>query len=112
MYSSVHVFAIILGETELSQACCVWSFEWHVIISVKFEKKVFHTYTEPQKETLQSSLLYYLIKCDNLAFLHSVKVVRDVFEDKCQIWTRLSEAKLLLVDLNGLHDLHGISTSG
>ena len=47
-----------------------------------------------------------------MTFLHLVKVVRDVFEDKCQIWTRCSEAELLLVDLNGLHDLHDISTSG
>ena len=47
-----------------------------------------------------------------MAFLHLVKVVRDVFEDKCQIWTRCSEAKLLYVDLNGLHDLHDISTPG
>ena len=47
-----------------------------------------------------------------MAFLHLVKVVRDVFEDKCQIWTWRSEAKLLYVDLNGLHDLHDISTSG
>ena len=38
--------------------------------------------------------------------------MRDVFGDKCQIWTRFSEAKLLYVDLNGLHDLHDISTSG
>ena len=30
------------------------------------------------KETLQSSLLYYFIKCDYMAFLHLVKVVRDV----------------------------------
>ena len=41
-----------------------------------------------------------------------VKVVRDVFEDKCQIWTRFSEAKFFLVDLNGLHDQHDICTSG
>ena len=47
-----------------------------------------------------------------MAFLHLVRVVRDVFEDKCQIWTRCSEAKLSYVDLNGLHDLHDISTSG
>ena len=47
-----------------------------------------------------------------MAFLHRVKVVRDVFDDKCQIWTRCSEAKLLYVDLNGLHNLHDISTSG
>ena len=47
-----------------------------------------------------------------MAFLHLVKVVRDVFEDKCQIWTRYSEANLFKVDLNGLHDLHDISTSG
>ena len=47
------------------------------------------------KETIQSSLLYYFIKCDYIAFLHLVKVVRDVFEDKCHIWTRCSEAKLL-----------------
>ena len=44
-----------------------------------------------------------------MAFLHPVKVVRDVFEDKCQIWSRFSEAKVLQVDLYGLHD---ISTSG
>ena len=37
------------------------------------------------KETLQSGLLYYFIKCDYIAFLHLVKVARDVFEDKCQI---------------------------
>ena len=47
-----------------------------------------------------------------MAFLHLVKVVRDVFEYKCQIWTLFSEAKLLYVDLNGLHDLRDISTSG
>ena len=47
-----------------------------------------------------------------MAFLHIVKVVHDVFEDKCQIWTWCSEAKLLYVDLNGLHDLHDISTFG
>ena len=32
------------------------------------------------------------IKCEY--FLHLVKVVRDAFEDKCQIWNRFSEAKL------------------
>ena len=42
-----------------------------------------------------------------MAFLHFVKVVRDVFNDK-----RCSEAKLLQVYLNGFHDLHDISTSG
>ena len=47
-----------------------------------------------------------------MAFLHLVKVVRDIFTDKCQISTRSSDAKLLWVDLNGLHDLHDISTSG
>ena len=47
-----------------------------------------------------------------MTFLHLVKIVRDMFEDKCQIWTRCSEAKLLSVDLNGLHDLHDISTFG
>ena len=47
------------------------------------------------KETLQSSLLNYFIKCDYMAFLHLVKVVRDVFEDKCQIGTRCNEAMLL-----------------
>ena len=47
-----------------------------------------------------------------MAFLHLAKVVRDVFEDKCQIWTRCSEAKFLYVDLNDLHDLHNISTFG
>ena len=31
------------------------------------------------KETLQSCLLYYFIQCDYMAFLHLVKVVRDVF---------------------------------
>ena len=66
----------------------------------------------PPKETLQSSLLCYLIKCDYMTFLHLVKVVRDVFEDKCQTWTRWSEAKHVYVDLNGLRDLHDISTSG
>ena len=30
-----------------------------------------------------------------MAFLHLVKVVRDMFEDKCQTLTRCSEAKLL-----------------
>ena len=45
------------------------------------------------KETLQSSLLYYFIKCDNMAFSHLVKVVPDVLEDKCQMWTRCSDAK-------------------
>ena len=38
--------------------------------------------------------------------------MRDVFEDKRLIWTRCSEAQLLKVDLNRLHDLHDISTSG
>ena len=47
-----------------------------------------------------------------MVFSHLVKVVCDVFEDKCQILTRFSEAKLLDVDLNGLLDLHDISTSG
>ena len=47
-----------------------------------------------------------------MAFLHLVKVVRDIFEDKFQISTRCSEAKLLQVDLNHLHSLHDISTSG
>ena len=64
------------------------------------------------KETLQSSLLYHFIKCDNLAFLLFVKVVHDVFEDKRQIWSRFSKAKLLYVDLNGLHDVHDISPPG
>ena len=35
------------------------------------------------------------IKCDYMTFWHLVKVVRDVFEDKRQIWTRFSEVKLL-----------------
>ena len=48
----------------------------------------------------------------NMTILHLVKVVRDVFEDKCQILTWCSEAKFLYVDLNSLHDLHDISTSG
>ena len=47
-----------------------------------------------------------------MAFLHLTKVVRDVYEDKCQIWTRCSEAELLQVDLNSLHNLHDFSTSG
>ena len=47
-----------------------------------------------------------------MALLHFVKVVRDIFEDKCQILTRCSEAKPLKVDLNRLHNLHDISTSG
>ena len=47
------------------------------------------------KETLQSNLLYYFIKSNYIAFLHLVKVVRDVFVDECQIWTRSSKAKLL-----------------
>ena len=46
-----------------------------------------------------------------MAFLHLVKVVCDVFEYKCQIWTLFSEAKLCKVDFNGLHDLRDISTS-
>ena len=46
-----------------------------------------------------------------MAFLHLVKVVHDVFEDKCQIGTRCSEAKHLYIDLNGLYDLRDISTS-
>ena len=33
------------------------------------------------KETIQSCLLYYFIKCNYMAFLHLVKVVRDVFEN-------------------------------
>ena len=42
------------------------------------------------KETLQSILLFYFfIKCDYMAFLHIVKVVHDVFEDKCH--TRVSQ---------------------
>ena len=41
-----------------------------------------NTYWTP-KETLQSGLLHYFIKCDYVAFLHLVKVVRDVFEYKC-----------------------------
>ena len=47
-----------------------------------------------------------------MTFLHLVKVVRDVFEYKFQILTLFSEAKLLYIDLNGLHDLRDISTSG
>ena len=47
-----------------------------------------------------------------MAFLHLVKVVRDVYEYKCQIWTLFSDAKHLSVDLNGLHDLRDISTFG
>ena len=35
-----------------------------------------------QKETLQRSLLYYFIKCDNMTFLHWVKDVRDFCEEK------------------------------
>ena len=31
------------------------------------------------KETLRSCLLYYFIKCDYIAFLHLVKVLRNVF---------------------------------
>ena len=46
-----------------------------------------------------------------MTFLHFVKVVRDVFEYKCQIWT--CDVKLLYVfDLNYLHDLPDFSTSG
>ena len=37
------------------------------------------------KETIQSSLLYYFIKYDYMAFLHLVTVVRNAFKDKCQI---------------------------
>ena len=44
-----------------------------------------------------------------MAFLHLAKVLRDVFEDKCQIWTRFIEAKFLKVDVNGLHDLYDVS---
>ena len=47
------------------------------------------------KETLQISLLYYFIRWDYMAFLHLVKVVRDVFEYKFQTLTLFSEAKLL-----------------
>ena len=47
-----------------------------------------------------------------MAFLHLVKVVRDGFEFKCQIWTLFGEAKLLKIDLNGSHDLRDITTSG
>ena len=47
-----------------------------------------------------------------MTFLHLVKVVHDVYLDKCQIWTRCSEAKLLNVYLHGLYDLYDISTSG
>ena len=47
------------------------------------------------KETYECSFLYYLITCDYIDFLRNVKVVRDVVEDKCQILTRFSEAKLL-----------------
>ena len=81
-------------------------------VSTKYRNTMFFIIYWTPKETLQSSLLYYFIKCNNMAFLHLVKVVRYVFEDKCQIWTRCSKAKLLYVDLNGLHDMHDISTSG
>ena len=46
-----------------------------------------------------------------MAFKHLVKVVRGVFEDKCKIKTRFSEAKPLSVDLDDLYDLHVRSTS-
>ena len=45
--------------------------------------------------TWRGSLLYYFIKWDYMAFMHLVKVMRDVFEDKCHIWTRFSEVKVL-----------------
>ena len=48
-----------------------------------------------QNETLQSIFMYYFIKCDYMAFLQLVKIVRDVFDDEYQIWTRFSEAELL-----------------
>ena len=47
-----------------------------------------------------------------MAFLHLVNNVRDVFEDKFRILTRCNEAKFFKVDLNGLRDMHDISTSG
>ena len=47
-----------------------------------------------------------------MTFLYLVKVVRDVFEYKFQTLTLFSEAKLLYADLNGLHDLCDISSSG
>ena len=47
-----------------------------------------------------------------MSFLHLLKGVRDVLEDRCQIWTRFIKAKRLQVDLNCLHDLHDISNFG
>ena len=47
-----------------------------------------------------------------MTFLNLVKFVQDAFEDKCQIWTRFSEVKLWLADLNHLHDLHNTSAPG
>ena len=52
-------------------------------------------YTEPQKKRYKIVYCDCFIKCDYMAYLHLVKVVRDVPEDKCQILTRCSEAKLL-----------------
>ena len=45
-------------------------------------------------------------------FFASCKSYARCFWGQCQIWTLFSEAKLLCVDVNGLHDLRGISTSG
>ena len=72
-------------DTPMSQSVCKQFLLPHLLWG--------YIYWTP-KETLQSSLLYYFIKCDYIAFFHLVKIVRDVFEDKCRIWTRCSEAKL------------------
>ena len=47
-------------------------------VCTKATPVLFRIYTEPPKETLQSSLLYNSIKRDYIAFLHLVKVVRIV----------------------------------
>ena len=47
-------------------------------IIVKNVERIYNVYILSPKRTLQSSLLYYFIKCDYTTFLHFVQVVRDV----------------------------------
>ena len=42
----------------------------------------------------------------------NVKIKHEAFEDKCKILTLFSEAKLWLVNLKCLHDLHDTSVFG
>ena len=68
------------------------------------------------KETLQSSLLYYFKKCNNMALLHFVKVELNVFWGQMPNLNLVQWRDTFYVDLNVLHDLHDtctcISTSG